>query len=159
MKMAKDYKKIHEAVGELLRCERKKAGYTRAELAKLSSVSMNEIFNIEHGRVRTTTETMDMLCEPLGVDLTYILKPYGDKRFMHKNSLQSCSPKNALLGVSDSQKPQDTQEEKILKTKGLAGGVKSAKIKLAFIMLHNHLYYTKVVINVWKMNSRCLDVG
>ena len=125
--MAKDYKKIHEAVGELLRCERKKAGYTRAELAKLSSVSINEIFNIEHGRVRTTTETMDMLCEPLGVDLTYILKPYGDKRYMHKNSLQSCSPKMLCWGLAIAKNRKIRKRKKFLRQRVLRGGAKVLK--------------------------------
>ena len=74
---------------------------------------------------------------------------------MHKNKQQSLQPK-ALMDDTNSLSPQDTQEKNNFKPIGLAGGDKSAKIKLRFIKLHKVLYYTKVVIKVWKTNLECL---
>ena len=74
---------------------------------------------------------------------------------MHKNKQQSLQ-QIALSVDRNSQSPQDTQEENNFKSIGLAGGDKSAKIKLGFIKLHKVLYYTKVVIKVWKTNLKCL---
>ena len=76
---------------------------------------------------------------------------------MHKNKSQSLQP-IALLDDTNSQSPQDTQEKNNFKPFGLAGGDKSAKIKLRFIKLHKVSYYTKVVIKVWKMNLNSLVV-
>ena len=146
-KMMKDYAKIAEAVGELLREARQRAGFSRKQLAKMSGVSRNQIYNVEQGSVRVTAELLDMLCEALNVKLKEVLKPYEDKRYMHKNKQQSLQPK-ALSGDRDSQSPQDTQEEKYFKPIGLAGGYKSAKIKLQFIKLQFHLYYAKAMMNV-----------
>ncbi len=151
--MKKNYSRIIEAVGLNIRIARKKARPTQAKLAKLSDVSRNQIAKIEQGKVVATTVTLDMICTVLRVELTKILEPYEDKRYLYKNTAQSSSPKIALLRVSESQSPQDTQELKKFETKGLAGGVKSAKIKARVINLQNRLYYTKVVMNRCKKSS------
>ena len=145
--MEKDYARITEAVGELLREARQRAGFSRKQLAKISGVSRNQILNVEQGIVRASPELLDMLCVALSIKLTSVLKSYEDERYMYKNKQQSLQPK-ALLGDRDSQSPQDTQEEKYFKPIGLAGGYKSAKIKLRFIKLQFHLYYAKAVMNV-----------
>ena len=145
--MSKDYAKITEAVDENIRIARKRMHYTRKQLAKESGVSKNQIFRVEQGIVRASPELLDMLCVVLNIKLTAVLKPYEDERYMHKNKQQSLQPK-ALSGDRDSQSPQDTQEEKYFKPIGLAGGYKSAKIKLRFIKLQFHLYYAKAVMNV-----------
>ena len=153
--MTKDYSRITKEVGEIIREARQRAKYTRKELAEISGVSRNQILNIEQGKVRATVEILDMLCVALEIRLTQVLKPYEDERWTHKNKQQSLQPK-ALLDDTNSQSPQDTQEENNFKSFGLAGGDKSAKIKLRFIKLHKVLYYTKVVIKVWKKNLKCL---
>ena len=145
--MSKDYVKIIKAVGENIRIARKRMHYTRKQLAKESGVSKNQIFRVEQGIVRASPELLDMLCVVLNVKLTEVLKPYEDERYMHKNKQQSLQPK-ALSGDRNSQTPQDTQEEKYFKPIGLAGGYKSAKIKLQFIKLQFHLYYAKAMMNV-----------
>ena len=155
--MVKDYSRIAKEIGETIREARQRAHYTRKELAKVSGVSRNQILNIEQGNVRATVEILDMICVALNIRLTQVLKPYEDERWMYKNKLQSLQP-IAWLGYIDSQSPQDTQEENNFKTSGLAGGGKSAKIKLRFIKFHIILYCTKVVINIWKMNLKCLVV-
>ena len=153
--MTKDYSRITKEVGEIIREARQRAKYTCKELAEISGVSRNQILNIEQGKVRATVEILDMLCVALEIRLTHVLKPYEGEKWMHKNKQQSLQPK-ALLVDTNSQSPQDTQEENNFKSIGLAGGDKSAKIKLRFIKLHKVLYYTKVVIKVWKTNLKCL---
>ena len=153
--MTKDYSRITKEVGEIIREARQRAKYTRKELAEISGVSRNQILNIEQGKVRATVEILDMLCVALEIRLTQVLKPYEDERWMYKNKQQSLQPK-ALSVDTSCQTPQDTQEENNFKSIGLAGGDKIVKIKLRFIKLHKVLYYTKVVIKVWKTNLKCL---
>lgn len=154
----KNYPKILEAVGLNMRCARNKAKLTQQELAVQAGVSRNQISKIEQGKVKVGAETLDMICTVLRVSIKIILEPYDDERYLYKNTSQSSSP-NALLRVSDSQAPQDSQELKILETKGLAGGGKSAKIRLRLIMFQICLYYTKVVMNIWKVILRCSVAG
>ena len=59
--MEKDYARIKEAVGELLREARQRAGFSRKQLAKISGVSRNQILNVEQGIVRASPELLDML--------------------------------------------------------------------------------------------------
>ena len=153
--MTKDYSRIAKEIGETIREARQRAHYTRKGLAKASGVSRNQILNIEQGNVRATIEILDMLCVALNIKITQVLKAYEDERWMYKNKQQSLQP-IALLDDTNSQSPQDTQEENNFKSFGLAGGDKSAKIKLKFIKLHKLLYYTKVVIKVWKTNLKYL---
>ena len=153
--MTKDYSRITKEVGEIIREARQRTKYTRKELAEISGVSRNQILNIEQGKVRATVEILDMLCVALEIRLTQVLKPYDDEKWMHKNKQQSLQ-QIALSVDRNSQSPQDTQEENNFRPIGLAGGDKSAKIKLRFIKLHKVLYYTKVVIKVWKTNLKCL---
>ena len=125
--MPKDYARIAQEIGENIREARQRANYTRKELAKVSGVSRNQILNIEQGSVRASAELLDMLCVALNLKLTQVLKPYEDKRWMHKNKSKQLEL-ITLLSDTDSQSPQDTQEESILKPMGLAGGDNGAII-------------------------------
>ena len=153
--MMKDYPRIAKEIGETIREARQRAHYTRKGLAKASGVSRNQILNIEQGTVRATIEILDMICVALNIRITQVLKAYEDERWMYKNKQQSLQ-KRTLLVDTNSQSPQDTQEENNFKPIGLAGGDKSVKMKPRFIKLHKVLYYTKVVIKVWKTNLKCL---
>ena len=57
--------------GQLLR-HRLSAGLTQSQLAEVSGVAQADISRIERGQANPTTDTLEALCEPLGVRMDLV---------------------------------------------------------------------------------------
>jgi len=145
--------------GEAVATLRENCDMNQSELASKAEISRSTLENIEQGKSLPQMVNFFKLCLALDITPEEFMKYALSNWKMYKNTLQSSSPKTALLRVSDSQTPQDSQELKISKTMGLAGGVKSAKIKLRLIIIQIRLYYTKVVMKVWKVTLKFSVAG
>ena len=140
-------KEIMPRLGEAVGTLRNNRNINQTQLANKAELSRATLENIEQGKRLPQMVNFFKLCIALDLSPDELMKYALPDWEMYKKTYKSLQQK-ALSGDRNSQSPQDTQEEKYFKPIGLAGGYKSAKIKLRFIKLQFHLYYAKAVMNV-----------
>lgn len=60
-------------IGNELKALRKKCGFTQSELAAKCNLSKNSIWNYENNKRTPTVKVLKVICEALGVDLSYLI--------------------------------------------------------------------------------------
>lgn len=87
-KVARDYPRAAQTLGERVRLVREARGYTQEQLHDLTGIARNQIQNIEHNRNNTRDpstgrpglgnarlDTVFLLAEALKVDVAYLIDP------------------------------------------------------------------------------------
>lgn len=68
---------LYKEVGERIRLERDRQGYTREELAELADISAKYLYEIEHGKRGFSVLILCNLCRALRVDYECLLVGRG----------------------------------------------------------------------------------
>lgn len=77
---------LYSKIGELVRMAREKAGWTQADLAKLSGLTRTSITNLEAGNQRIRVHTLLNIAQALGVPPGALLPPsVNEKRAVKTN--------------------------------------------------------------------------
>lgn len=61
------------AIGERIRTQRQKLGYSREKLAEIADISNSFLSDIEHGTKNFTVPNLASLCRALGVSADYLV--------------------------------------------------------------------------------------
>lgn len=64
-------------IGEMIRKCRTQKGISQIECARRAKIDNGELCKIENGKIVPRADTLELICEALGVELAFAEKRYG----------------------------------------------------------------------------------
>ena len=70
-------RKNNTNIGEMIRKCRTQKGITQIECARRAKIDNGELCKIEKGKIVPRADTLELICDALGVELAFAEKRYG----------------------------------------------------------------------------------